>query len=66
MNAKFHTCILCGLQTRKLGELLCLWHDIQAQIELCAERVRERLKSQVSSGFRPSRQQRRSGATKKV
>jgi hypothetical protein len=40
------TCILCGRRTRKPGEGLCVFHDVQALIELGYYRTLERLNQQ--------------------
>jgi hypothetical protein len=40
----FDRCMLCGRPVRRQGEILCLFHDFQAQIELGAERMRARVR----------------------
>lgn len=39
----FDTCVICGRRTRTPGEPLCIFHDIQALIEIGAERMRHQI-----------------------
>ena len=57
----FDTCIICGRRTRKPGEALCIFHDIQALIELGYFRTIERMKRTNRGGITERRSHRLTG-----
>jgi hypothetical protein len=44
----FDRCVICGRPVYKLGERLCIFHDVRYCIELGAQRMRERARQAVS------------------